>query len=245
LIRIFLCVLAIAGFSQASTAQLRVQPTGLFLNPDHPHGALQLQSEFSNDISVSLTAREKNPDAASASANCSAWVTIDPGNISLPPHSSTTVPVSVRIPAEAAHGEYVADIIVAARPEGDATPVETVVPLSVRIGAVYSDVKLANVGAERKDDYVIFRFTLSQLGNAPYRGNLKLRLENGKGREVHAETRTVDVYTKGIEELRLLSASIPKGRYRVFMNFDSDRKDLGDKVLLVLPKKYTIDINMP
>lgn len=246
MIRTFLCVFLTIVLFQASPAQLRVQPTALYLTSDHPQGSLQLQSEFKSTTSLSMTVREKNSDVASStSATCAAWVKMDPVAPTLSPGASASVSVSIRVPSSAAQGEYVADIVISSLPEGSDTPVESIVPVYVRIGVVYSDVKLANVGAQRKDDGVFFHFTLSQLGNAPYRGNLKLRLENSSGREVHAETRTVDVYTKGVEELRLPSASIPKGRYRVFLNFDSDRKDLGDKVLLVLPKKYTIDINMP
>jgi hypothetical protein len=41
------------------------------------------------------------------------------------------------------------------------------------------------------------------------------------------------------------SEAMPPGRYKAVLNFDAERPDLGADALLVLPKKYTVDLNMP
>ncbi len=223
-------------------AQLVLQPTGLFLTAERLEGSITLESRFDRSVTAAISFRTK-PDADDG-MSCASWLSTPARELALSPGAATQCAVSVRIPKATADGEYHADLVVRTD-EKSADSREAIIPVHVRVGAVYSDVKLANVGAERTEQEVVFRFHLTQLGNAAYRGNLILRLENGSGREVHAENRTVDIYGKGTEELTLPSAKIPKGRYRVFMNFNSDRVDLGTLVLPVLPKKYTIDINMP
>jgi len=222
-------------------AQLSVQPTWLYLDAQRPSASLQLRSVAAEDVTVRV--RDKSSDASAAS--CAEWLRFERGTLGLAPKGATAFAVTADMPAGIRDGEYAADLVftrsTAADDEGD----ELVVPVHVRVGEVYSDVKLAGAGAERKDGEVIFRFHLTQLGNAAYRGMLDLRLENGSGKEVHARKGPVDVYGKGTVEVVQPSDAVPPGRYRVYMNFDSDREDLGDRAIPVLPKKYTIDISMP
>jgi hypothetical protein len=220
-----------------------VQPAWLYFDASQPSASLQLRSASAEAASVTARVREKSGDVSAAS--CADWLRFDTGTVGIAPRAATTFAVTVDLPAGVTDGEYAADLVFSGSATTDNEGDELIVPVHVRVGEVYSDVKLAGADAERKDGEVIFRFHLTQLGNAAYRGTLVLRLEDGKGREVHAREGPVDVYGKGIAKIVLPSASVPPGRYRVFMNFDSDREDLGTRAIPVLPKKYTIDISMP
>jgi len=242
LIRRTLAVMLFLLLPLCLQAQLDTQPTGLFLTATQHEGSIRLQSHYDRPVVAAITFRTK-PDA-DPGRSCVSWLSPGANELTISPGATAQFSVSVRIPNKTADGEYHADAVVLTDGE-DAGATGVHIPVHVRVGEVYSDVKLANVGAERMEQEVVFRFHLTQLGNAAYRGNLALRLENGSGREVHAQNRTVDIYGKGTVQLTLPSSQIPKGRYRVFMNFNSDRTDLGTQALPVLPKKYTIDINMP
>lgn len=245
MIRRVLPLLLLALSVSSLRAQLSVQPAWLYLDAERPAATLELRNGAPAAASYAVTLRGKNGDGTVAS--CREWLRTDTKVLRVPPNGSASLSVAAEVPAGVADGEYAADLIFTrdADAGADAAREETIVPVHVRVGEVYSDVKLAGAGAERRERDVIFRFHLAQLGNAAYHGNLVLRLEDGKGREVHARKGTVDVYGKGTEELVLSSASVPPGRYRVFMHFDSDRTDLGARAIPVLPKKYTIDIRMP
>ncbi|MDT8324129.1 MAG: hypothetical protein RRA94_08465 [Bacteroidota bacterium] len=239
--RLLLPFLLFSLFPLCLHAQLSVSPSWLYLDARRPAASLELRSSLAESASYDVTVRDRGQ--GSGAASCRDWLRIDPKHLHLTPQSVETLYVAADMPAGVGDGEYVAELLFL---RDDASGgEEVVVPVHVRVGEVYSDVKLAGAGAERKDGEVVFRFNLTQMGNAAYRGNLVLRLEDGKGREVHAQEGPVDVYGSGVEELVLPSADVPPGRYRVFMHFDSDRKDLGTRAIPVLSKKYTIDISMP
>ena len=236
LVRLFVVFLASICTLQA---QVQVQPSSVYLSDTRTSATLQLRSTAS--AAQSLTTRIANKEESDPSAHCADWVAIDPGSCALPSGGTTTLNVTVRIPAGTAQGEYVADLFVETGSDEHALRL----PVHVRVGDVYSDVKLANVGAVREEDEVRFEFHFQQMGNAAYRGNMDIRIEDGRGKAVYSRKGPLDVYGKSTEKVVLPSVSVPKGRYKVRMRFDTEREDLGDKAIPIMPKNYTVDISMP
>ncbi|MCB2203303.1 hypothetical protein KQI65_01035 [bacterium] len=218
-------------------AQLQVQPAyGLYLSTDRSSGTLQLRSTQATVYTVSVEDR----DSLGRGNSCHDWLKVQEDELTFAAQSAARLHVSATIPGGSSEGEYCSDIVL--RPDDGSEALR--IPIHVRVGEVYSDVKLTNAGAQRDEEAVTFMFELSQMGNAAYRGNCVLTIENGSGKEIHRQAGHVDVYGSSQQTVRLPSARVPKGRYTVRMAFDSERKDLGDKAIPVMPKNYKIVLTM-
>jgi hypothetical protein len=218
-----------------------VQPHVLFLDPLHAEGRIRITpgSEAGGPVRIFIESGTPEQAAGSAFASCAAWCSVDASELEAEAGLPHDVSLRVQPPADAAVGEYRAFVTVAGG-TGDTV----VIPLHFRIGDVYSDVKLANVGVERTTENVHFLLHLQQLGNAAYHGNLHIRIQDGKKRTVYESRDPVDVYGRGTLRYTLPASNVPKGKYTISLHFDSDREDLGEHAIPVLPKKFTVEIGM-
>ncbi|MBN1448178.1 MAG: hypothetical protein JXA28_09630 [Bacteroidetes bacterium] len=236
-----LMVLLLCFFPLLLPAQMVVQPFALFLDPLHAEGQIRIMTGpvAGGPLRISIESGTPEHGSTSTSASCAAWCSVDPEEFKATAGQEHTVSLRVQPPADAADGEYRAFISVVVE-AGDTV----VIPLHFRIGDVYSDVKLANVGVERTTEEVHFLLYLQQLGNAAYHGNLHITIQDGKSRAVFESRDPVDIYDRGTLRYTLPASKVPKGRYKIFLDFDSDRVDLGGHALPVLPKKFTVEIAM-
>jgi hypothetical protein len=240
---VLFCVVLFLSAANA-LGQVDVSPHSLYLSPEHSAAEITITSTSDTPLDLILQARDhEGSEAAALDLSCSSWVKLEPTSLRLPAKGSAVIHISIRSKGKSPDGEYHSLLAVSVADDTAASILKTI-PLLFRIGEVYSDVKLAGVAVERSTEEVQFLFHLQQLGNAPYRGNLHLKIQDSKGRSILDTTRQIDIYGKGTVRQSLPAATATKGKYKVFMNFNSDRLDLGERAIPVLPKKFTVDISM-
>lgn len=235
--------------SPVAIAEVVVGPLVIVLQESGGAGTLTLSSSESRDVSISLSIPSPAPSTSGApSKSLAPYLVLKERSILLHPGETRTVTVDASIPKNLTQGEYSAVVRVSWKTAADGgaeTESECFVRILLRIGDIYADVKLGKIGAVREEGEVRFSLELLQLGNAGYRGNMGMVVMNAKGKIVHSLQRRVDVFESEriIEAIR--SEVMPPGKYKVVLNFDAERPDLGADALLILPKKYTVELNMP
>jgi hypothetical protein len=245
-------VLTAAGVPPADSTLLAVEPAFLMLPSRGGEAKLLLRSSASTELSLRLRIEAPSAAASTGARSLASMLTISESTVTLAPGASRTIVVRATLPPGTQDGEYVARIVIADASgdgaSGDgavgALP-ERGVPVRLRKGDVVADIKLGGFGAVRDGDEVRFSIDLTPLGNAGYRGNLHMDITTASGKSVKKLHRLVDVYEPERLVIPLKGGDIPPGRYKVRLNFDSDRPDLGAEAIPVLPKKYTVEINMP
>lgn len=249
MIRVFIfTALCCAFLVIPSRGQVQLAPHSLYFTQDQNSADITLNSTADTAITVELQLEaQENTIDGTPQYSCASWLSVTPTQITLAPRGSAIVRLELTPPGSEKEAEYharlVCNVIEGAMPESGAS-VAKPVAVHYRKGEVYSDVKLAGVSVERENGSIHFLFTLEQLGNAAYRGNIGLRIENSSGRTILEKDSTVDIYERGVVRESLPAERVPKGTYRIFLNFNSDRHDLGDRAIPVLPKKFTVDISM-
>jgi len=227
--------------SASAGAQVSAQPSALYLTPERGEADIALSNTTGTALQLHVAAldRTEADGVESGAGSCAAWCTLAPAELPLPSDGAVTLHVRVIPPGGLRDGEYHAVVLIR-----DDEDVLQRIPLHFRVGDVYSDVKLANVGVERSKEDVRFLLYLEQLGNAAYRGNLQMRIENDRRDTIYESADLVDVYGAKTLEYVLPAAKVRKGIYRLYLNFDSDREDLGAHAIPVLPKKFSVEISM-
>ncbi|PLX26318.1 MAG: hypothetical protein C0600_11050 [Ignavibacteria bacterium] len=249
MIRVVVCaIVCFVLFVTPVAGQVQLSPHSLYLTKEFHSAEVTLTSSSNSAMTVELQVRaQDNSVSGELQYSCASWITVTPSRVELPPAGRAVVRIDLKSPGNEKEAEYHARLVCieadAGSPDGG-SPVAEPVAFYYRKGDVYSDVKLAGVSVERSDGEIHFLFTLEQLGNAAYRGNLALRIQNGKGKTILEKESTVDIYERGVVRESLPAERVPKGKYRIFLNFNSDRRDLGDRAIPVLPKKFTVDIGM-
>lgn len=230
-------------------AEVMVDPSVIVLHENGGAAKLTLTSSESRDVSVSLSIVSPAQAASGAPAKSLApYLLLKESSIVLRPAETRTVAVEASVPGNLTQGEYSAVVRVSWKAGADGGAEmerESFVRILLRKGDVYADIKLGKIGAVREEGEVRFAVDLLQLGNAGYRGNMRMEVMNAKGKIVHTLQRRIDVFEAERIIVAIRSEVMPPGKYRAVLNFDAERPDLGADALLVLPKKYTVDLNMP
>lgn len=227
------------GMSQADSTLLSIEPAFIVLSPKPGEAKLLLRSRAADELAVALRIEAAGAAASGGAHSLAPMLTLEATTITLAPGTSRAVVVRASLPPGAADGEYVARIVVGG------VGAERSVPVRLRKGDVVADIKLGGFGAVRDGDEVRFSIDLTPLGNAGYHGNLNMAVTSASGKAVRKLHRLVDVYEPERLVIPMEGKDIPPGRYKVRLDFDSDRPDLGAEAIPVLPKKYTVEINMP
>lgn len=228
------------GMPQADSALFAVEPAFVVLPSRGGEATLLLRSRAAEALALTLNVEAPSAAASGGARSLAAALTLSESAMTLSPGQSRTVTVRATLPPGAPDGEYVAHVVV-----GGANGALRGVPVRLRKGDVVADIKLGGFGAVRDGDEVRFSIDLTPLGNAGYHGNLNMEITGASGRSVRKLHRLVDVDVPERLVIPMKGGDIPPGRYKVRLNFDSDRPDLGAEAIPVLPKKYTVEINMP
>jgi hypothetical protein len=235
--------------TSVAIAQVVVDPAVIVLHEGGGSGRFTLASSESRDVSISLSIPSPAQSATGAPSNSlTPYLRLKECSIVLRPGETRTVAVEALVPDTLMQGEYAGVVRVSwksAVDGGAETDIERVVRILLRIGDIYADVKLGKIGAVREEGEVRFAVDLLQLGNAGYRGNMRMEVKNAKGKIVHSLQRRIDVFESERIIVAIRSEAMPPGKYKAVLNFDAERPDLGADALLILPKKYTVDLNMP
>ncbi|MBR9975797.1 MAG: hypothetical protein KFF77_09475 [Bacteroidetes bacterium] len=236
-----------AGVTAADSTLLAVEPVFIRFFSHGGEAKLLLRSCAMKELSFGLHIEAPAADASGGARSLAPMLTLSVSSVTLSPGDSCTVVVSATLPPGTPDGEYVARIVIVdnSGTRGDETLPERRVPVRLRKGNVMADIKLGGFGAVRDGDEVRFSIDLQPLGNAVYHGNLHVEITGTAGKVSRKLHRLLDVYEPQRLVIPMKGGDIPPGRYKVFLNFVSDRLDLGDEAIPVLPKKYTVEINMP
>lgn len=239
--RRLLTVLLFTLLPVAAEAQVSVRPAAMYLTPERLEAEIALSNTAGTALRLRLAIVDRGNSSGrnSGAGSCASWCALSLPELQLLPDRSVVQRVLVIPPAGVPDGEYHALLLV----EGEGG-VQQRIPIHFRVGEVYSDVKLADVSVQRTKEDVRFLLHLEQLGNAAYRGNLQLRIENDAKKTIFESADRVDVYGAKTQEYVLPAAKARKGRYRLFLHFNSDREDLGELAIPVLPKKFIVEISM-
>lgn len=236
-----------AGVTAADSTLLAVEPAFIRFSSHGGEAKLLLRSCAMQERSFGLSIEAPAADASGGAPSLAPMLTLSVSSVTLPPGASCTVVVSATLPPGMQDGEYVAHVVIvdnSGTGSDEARP-ERRVPLRLRKGDVMADIKLGGFGAVRDGDEVRFSIDLKPLGNAVYHGNLHMEITGTTGKFSRTLHRLLDVYEPQRLVIPMKGGDIPPGRYKVRLNFDSDRTDLGEEAIPVLPKKYTVEIKMP
>jgi hypothetical protein len=229
-----------------AVAEVRPEPSIIIIREGNGAATLTLSSTATSDVDVSLsvvTAVGAVNTQSSGARSLAPYLKLAESDFVLRPGEKRSVPVEASLPASTAQGEYAARVRISWR-EGDGE-MERFVHVVLRKGDAYADIKLDKIGAVREEGEVRFSIGLLALGNAAYRGNMRMEITDQRGKVVHSLRRHVDVFVAEQLRVAVKSESMPPGRYKVVMNFDTERADLGADAIPVLPKKYTVDMKLP
>lgn len=180
-----------------------------------------------------------------------AYLKTGDSSVVLLPGAQQQITCEASLPAALPQGEYWARIVVAwtaGEQQAGADSADgssSVIGVVYRKGEAFADVKLVSAGGTRESDGVHFYVDLIPLGNAAYRGNMLVDIKNTRNKIVYTTHRPVDIYDRQRQVLDIKDKSMPPGRYKAIIRFNTEREDLGNEALPVLPKEYKIDFNMP
>jgi hypothetical protein len=110
---------------------------------------------------------------------------------------------------------------------------------------VAADIKLLNLSALRLKEQVQLFVDMQPLGNAAYVGNLLLDILDAKGKLCYSGHQELAVYDMHRRRFDIPGASLPPGRYKARIRFNTDREDMGKFAIPVLPKEFNVEFIMP
>lgn len=245
ILSLFLAALRLAPVS-GGDGVLAVEPSLVVLTKGKAEAMLTLRSTAKTELRLRLRV---DADAAASGGGgahaLSPYLTLGEETVTLQPGESHAIPIRHALPAAAEDGEYFTRLLISQEGSGQDGAAAWTVPVLLRKGDVYADIKLGKIGAVREEGEVRIAIDLVPLGNAGYRGNMLLTVANQKGKTIHTLERQVDVFETTHLVIPIASAAMPPGQYTVKLHFNSDRPDLGADAIPVFPKNYTVKIKMP
>lgn len=198
---------------------------------------------------------------ADSSTSALAWIQAFPRRLTVGPRERQTIRLLARPPVGLADGEYWLRLVIAAQAGrvpisgvADTTAIQigltlevrTIIGVNYRKGPVSTGLSLTNVRAEVIGDSLITRARLQRRGNAAFIGTIRETLVDSAG-AVHAQLAgdsVVPTYQSPVGvyftmEPRIASGiakpGLPRGRYWLRYEIDTDREDLDPKVVLKAP----------
>ncbi len=245
-----------------ASVDVHLDPTVIFLSDANSAGSFTVTSSEKQDVVVSLRVIFGHPGSRGDSArldaapaddrrSCAPYIKLKEERFHLGSGQRHTVMFDAAMPASASQGEYWAQIVVTWSVQDAASPANPTglpsktVSLVYRKGNPLADIKLVNAGAERVEKTVRFHVDVALLGDAAYRGNVQVVITNAKRKTILTTSSMVDIYGNQRLTFDINGTSMPPGLYKAVVRFDTERTDLGNEVIPVLPKRYTIDFSMP
>jgi hypothetical protein len=124
------------------------------------------------------------------------------------------------------------------------TAIETVLALYYRHGKVSTDAMLTTVNLKRESDKLSIIPSAIREGNAAYIGNAVARLYDDQNKLVKVATREVAIYYSLCIRLEIDISDLPKGTYRVEVEFNTDRPEAEGAILKAPPKAKTLELSL-
>ncbi|MFA6232760.1 MAG: hypothetical protein WC824_01060 [Bacteroidota bacterium] len=270
-----LAVLAFFMLMTASLqADIRVSPTVIYLSSNNNSSVVTVTSVAKYPINVRMELYYGFPHSDSLgnvsiyldetgavhAESCVPYIRLHPNRFMLLPGQSRAIRFIINLPAGMPDREYWSRLVITSEKRqndidageeeekisaSQSFAIRTIIPIIYRKGDVAADVKLLNMSALRLKDQVQLFVDMQPLGNAAYVGNLLLDILDGKGRVYYSSRQELAVYDMHRRRFDIPGASLPPGRYKARIRFNTDREDMGKLALPVLPKEYTVEFIMP
>lgn len=263
---VFLALLVCS--SNALFASIRIGPTAVYLSDRNKSGVISISSVATSPVDVRLDlyygyitsdstgspqifVDEKDLDNPKS---CVRWISINPKRFTLLPGETRTVRFIARPPDGLADGEYWSRLVVTSEERRDLgnggdkvisavqqMNVRTIIPISYRRGESYADIKLLNVKIDRKPDVVHLDVDMMPVGNAAYTGNMTIVVRDAQKREIYSKKFEIAVFSTFRRRVSIPASTMSAGTYTAVISYDTDRPDMGENILHVLPKTYTVE----
>lgn len=250
---------------------IRVAPTAVYLSDKSRSGEITISSTSKSPVDVRLdlyfgyvmTDTLGKPQVffdesdASNRKSCASWISINPKRFTLLPGETRTVRFIARPPSGLEDGEYWSRLSILAETgkelaDGGSSKldasqqinVRTFVPISYRKGECFADIKLTNVVISRTAELVSFDALMAPLGNSAYIGNMSVTVRNASKKTLFSTRHELAVFIESKRRYGLPAKDMPPGKYTAIIVFDTDRPDLGEHALQVLPKTFTVEFQL-
>lgn len=251
-----------------------VAPHAIYLDHRTRSAAITLYNPGAEPAEVSISAFYAYPVTDSAGQftletpesvtvampSAASWIEAFPKRMTLAPLARQTVRLLARPPAGLPDGEYWSRVMIAAK--GGALPVSaadtagievglslevrTVIPLTYRKGPVQTGLALSALRARVDGDSLAIRVRAERQGSAAYVGTARGTLRDAQGRAVGSFSEPVAVYYSAEPSFALARGGLPAGRYRLTMEFTSERPDLMPELLLKAPPvRDSVEVELP
>lgn len=259
---------------QPAIADIRIAPTAFYLDDANPSAVVTITSVSKYPVNVRMDLYYGYPHSDSLGNiqiyldeegvqhenSCVPFIRLHPGRFMLLPGQTRSIRFIVRIPGTMPDREYWARLVVTSEKRhgeasigegsetiaaGQSFGMRTILPVIYRKGDVATDITLLNVKGVRYSDHVRLFVDMQPIGNGAYVGNLLLDLIDANGTIRYSGRQEIAVFDMHRRRIDIPAARMPSGQYKVRIRFNTDREDMGNKVIPVLPREYLVTLNMP
>lgn len=274
--RILLLLVALVGAAhhQAFAQGVVVAPHAVYLDHRTRSASITLYNPGADPVEVSISAlfgypvtdslgqfALETPDSVTAEMPSAAgWIEAFPKRMTIAPLARQTVRLLARPAAGLPDGEYWSRVVIAAK--GGALPVQaadtsgiqiglslevrTIIPLTYRKGPLQTGVALSGLRAQVTGDSLQVRLRAERQGGAAYVGTARGTLLDSRGRPVGRFSEPVAVYYAAEPAFAVASAGLPAGRYKLRVEFASERPDITPELLLKAPPvRDSLEVTLP
>ncbi len=272
--QILVIVLLLPLLPQLLSADIRVAPTAIYLSSSNPSSVVTVtcvskypvnvrmdlyygypHSDSLGNVSIYLDESEAVHDAS-----CVPYIRLHPNRFMLLPGQSRAIRFIVKVPANMPDREYWSRLVITSEKRTEdidagtaeekitaaqSFSIRTIVPIIYRKGDVAADIKLLNFSALRLKRLVQMFVDMQPRGNAAYVGNLLIDVMDSKGKVRYSSRQELAVFDMHRRRFDIPGETLPPGRYKARIRFNTDREDMGNLVIPVLPKEYTVEFIMP
>ena len=230
-------------------------------NPGNEPVEVRISSFFgywTTDSTGALSLHEGTA-ADSAAPSAAGWIQAFPRRLTVAPLERQTIRLLATPPAGLPDGEYWMRLVFEAK--AGAVPVSgvadtskivvglqlqmrTIIGVAYRKGSVHTGVAVSNLRARPVDDSVEVRVRLERQGNAAFVGTVKWTVTDSAGKTLGELASPIGVYFRLEPRYRVPVGVLPRGRYWVKVEANTDRADpegilrapaVRDSLALVVP----------
>lgn len=270
----FLCCAIVFLSTISLHADIRVSPTEIYLDSRKSSSVVTVTSDAKYPVNVRMELVFGYPHSDSLGTvsiyldetgaqhdeSCVPFIRLHPNRFMLLPGQSRAIRFIVNLPSTMPEREYWSRLVITSEkrmedidsdsPEAKINAsqtfsIRTIIPIIYRKGDVAADIKLLNFSAVRLKDKVQLFVDMQPMGNAAYVGNLILDIQDTKGKLIYSGKHEIAVYDMYRRRFDIPGTTLAPGRYKARIRFNTDRADIREFVLPVLPKEFTVEFIMP
>jgi hypothetical protein len=117
--------------------------------------------------------------------------------------------------------------------------------LNYRKGKVSTAINFENLTCTYDDSRFVLFAKLKREGNAAYIGNIVVNISDDKGKTIKEVKQEISVYFSLNKKIIIDTGKLPKGKYSINVQLNTDREETGGKILKgnTSEKKITVNIN--